>query len=171
MQAMQTCPANLPFTIIGIGSPHGDDRAGWAVADTIESLLTADPDTLRRLLDIRKATVPHQILDWLAVDSEVHLVDASLDDDARVRRIAIGAADLHRSPPIALKTQRSESTHHMDVLETLKLAAALGRFPNELILWTISITEYRRASEMSQPVELLVQRCAQQMIDEIVGRN
>ena len=56
----------LPAVVVGIGSPHGQDVAGWEVIDALERWLRSagGGQSLARV-SIQKAVVPHDVLDWL----------------------------------------------------------------------------------------------------------
>ncbi len=68
-----------PVIVIGIGSPHGDDRAGWEVIDRLH-------DVVPQRIVLRKASVPHDLLDWLDVTTETHLIDARCDKVPGLKR-------------------------------------------------------------------------------------
>ena len=57
--------------IVGVGSAHGDDQAGWLVADELTRRI---PDG--RFISVRKASVPLDFLDWLENVKVLHLIDA-----------------------------------------------------------------------------------------------
>jgi Ni,Fe-hydrogenase maturation factor len=57
--------------IVGVGSAHGDDQAGWLVADELARRL---PDG--SFISVRKASVPLDFLDWLENIKVLHLIDA-----------------------------------------------------------------------------------------------
>jgi hypothetical protein len=42
----------------GTGSPHGDDRIGWLIADALDKLVPPD-------VEVRLASTPSHLLDWL----------------------------------------------------------------------------------------------------------
>ena len=58
--------------IAGIGSPHGDDQAGWRVIEALQRIAS----TSCRLLQV---VVPHALLDQLDESvSALHVIDACL---------------------------------------------------------------------------------------------
>ena len=46
-----------PTLVVGVGSHHGDDQAGWLVADLLAASASED-------VAVRKAKTPAEILDW-----------------------------------------------------------------------------------------------------------
>jgi hydrogenase maturation protease len=176
--------------VIGVGSPHGDDRVGWEVVDRLaKQKLRATPDNSP--LRLQKAAVPHDILDWISPGACVHIVDAISDSQPAVRRFQIAcnsvgeltiaewlesAGDRPVANPVKLDLNdcglqfRSNSTHQFDLLSALELIATLGQMPASLWLWTISIHQTDINASLSNAAELLVADCTQQ-ISIAVGLN
>ncbi len=134
-----------PPLVIGIGSPHGDDRAGWEVVERLMAMdLGCSPVCLQ------KAAVPHEALDWFDPRTPTHVVDAlACQSDCLLR------FELTRGPQGQLQTLlteqgerrqsvefpalRSHSTHQFDLRSVLELAAALNALPHRIVLWGIPI--------------------------------
>ncbi len=178
-----------PGLVIGVGSPHGDDRAGWQVIDQLAEMWAAEHPLLdeealptAQAWQLHKAVVPHDILDWLTAAAQVHLIDASLDATPRVRRYAVivgagaGELDLKEIPlddhepkfastmPSVYPLQlRSNSTHQFDLLSSLALASILGLLSPCVTLWTISVEHATPTTALSTSTQLLVNRCADQI--------
>ncbi len=55
--------------VVGIGSPHGDDQAGWRVIDLLAQSMPGHCQLCR-------AKVPHELLDGLGDVQRMHVVDA-----------------------------------------------------------------------------------------------
>ena len=68
--------------VAGIGSPHGDDQAGWLVADRLTRELHRDD------VAVRKATSPTELLNWLDGTERLIVCDAccGLGNAGDVRR-------------------------------------------------------------------------------------
>ncbi len=175
-----------PLTlIIGVGSPHGDDRAGWEVIDRLmEEIATEVASVNATSLQLHKAAVPHDILDWLTSDTIVHIIDASVDVAPEVRcyliasetnKLSIRELTLNSLPatcceqdPIACRLQlRSNSTHQFDLLASLELALALGRMPKTVLLWTITISQTKAAAALSNSTQTLVHQCARHIANSL----
>ncbi len=112
--------------IFGIGSPSGDDQAGWLVVDALESRLPADVRTAR-LDRPGSALIPR-----LQGADRVILVDAMQGGGmlGDIRHFAEGAWAEHRS---------GVSSHGFGVFEALMLARQLDCLPRQLDLYGIEI--------------------------------
>jgi len=124
--------------VIGVGSRHGDDAAGLAVA----AALAARP--LPPGLAVRTCERPlPDLLDALEGADAVVIVDAARSGAApgRVQRLA--RADLSRS--------RAASSHGLGVAQVLDLAAALGRAPARVEILAVEIAG-AEGPEPSAPV-------------------
>ncbi|MCY2977802.1 MAG: hypothetical protein NTU79_03950 [Planctomycetota bacterium] len=163
---------SLPTLVVGIGSPHGDDQAGWEVIKQLSDRFTGE-------FTFRKASVPHDILDWLHSELNLHIVDASLDSEPGVRRHAI-----HQQPDQTLQINqlqpwsadfaemtfpdvRSSSSHQLDLLSVLKLASTLGKLPNQFTLWTVSIELSCKNDGMGTGTASRVSECARRIANEL----
>ena len=158
---------SLPTLVVGIGSPHGDDQAGWEVIKQLSDRLVGD-------FTFRKASVPHDILDWLHSELNLHIVDASLDSEPGVRRHAIRqqpdpSVQINQLQPLSadfaemtFPDVRSSSSHQLDLLSVLKLASTLGKLPNQFILWTVSMGNCMGTGTASR-----VSECARRIANEL----
>jgi Ni,Fe-hydrogenase maturation factor len=77
--------------IVGIGSPHGDDSAGWHVVEQLrhhlgtgvesglqtESTSRFQPSRAApRSIQLRQAMVPHDLIDWLSDCTALYIIDS-----------------------------------------------------------------------------------------------
>lgn len=164
--------------VIGIGSPHGNDQVGWEVIEQ----LTAQADN-RCLGEFRKAAVPHDVLDWLVAERSVHIVDALVSEADEPIRLTI-APDPHGSLQASFRDADdiehncafpnlpSNSSHHFDLLSVLQLAHALGKLPNQLVLWAIPIGQATddwnsQAFHQHRVADNLVKVCLQRIRGEL----
>jgi Ni,Fe-hydrogenase maturation factor len=170
------CNANV---VIGIGSPHGEDAAGWEVIHALDHLLPTSAGQTTSPVKTCKAVVPYDVLDWLESAASVHLIDASLDASPAVRRFSIQATtdgDLlltgtdetgqdtdRRSFP----QTRSRSSHQLDLGSVLQLAAALRRLPPRLVLWTISVKSSDKRQAISPGTRQRIEQCARWIVCEL----
>lgn len=134
-----------PPLVIGVGSPHGDDCAGWEVVERLRALdLSCSPDRFH------KAAVPHDALDWFDPQSTTHVVDAMASQSDRLLRFELtrnAQGELQtlltdqddRRQTVDFPALRSHSTHQFDLRSVLELAAALNRLPHRIVLWAIPI--------------------------------
>lgn len=105
--------------MIGVGTEHGDDSAGLAVAARLRrGPLPANVD----VVDCPRPGL--DLLDELSRADAVVLIDATRSGEptGTVRRI----------PLESLRTERGYSSHGLGVAEALELAGALGRMPRRL---------------------------------------
>lgn len=108
--------------VIGLGSPHGDDRAGWALVD----LLGPHPGP-----DAEAAAVsePCRLLDHLDNCDHLILVDAARGGQApgTVRRLTCPGDDL--------LTSLGRSSHGLGLGAILALGEALNRLPPRVTIF------------------------------------
>ena len=165
-----------PTAVIGIGSPHGDDRAGWEVIDRLADETFDGSPTIPFL---RRASVPHDVLDWLQNESLTHLVDAGSSGDRRIHRFEISlnqsgrlcsrtsASEVLPQLDLALAKLRSGSSHQFDLLSALQLAATLGRLPRQVVLWMVPVVTVERNAAMNEKTLDLVAECAARIQQEL----
>ena len=111
---------------VGIGSPHGDDQAGWLVADLL-SLAVND----HHHVAIRKAKSPIDLLHWLDGVQALIVCDAC--------RGLAQAGDVARWewPAEELNDVAWMGTHDVSLSSALALAECLQRLPARVIIWAI----------------------------------
>ena len=114
--------------LVGIGSPHGDDRIGWLIADALQQDAGRD-------IDIRKAATPSDLLDWLADFDRLVVCDACatpLDKTTDSRAV-------HRWqwPTREVATLRSANSHAFGLPQVLQLAEQLGTLPPVVIVFGV----------------------------------
>lgn len=124
--------------VIGIGSPFGDDAAGWRV---IEHLRGRVPDGVElHTLDRPGAA----LLNWLDGADEVVLIDAmrSGGHPGAVRNVTLDELDALPESP---------STHGFGLAHALRLAGAMGALPARLTIHAIELGALER-DELSPAV-------------------
>jgi len=115
----------LRTLVVGIGSPHGDDRAGWIVADRVARAAS------EARVAVRIARSPIEAVDWL--DGVRHLV---LCDACR----GLGPYGTTRrwEWPIPVDARMDWSgTHDMPLPAVLALAERLGKLPSRVVIWAV----------------------------------
>jgi len=146
--------------VIGIGSPAGDDQAGWLVVDALRraNLLQRLPCTVRLLaLDRPGARLIREFEDA----NVVVLVDATCSGapPGSIRRIdrieCIGRG-------------RSLSGHEFGVAPALQLAEALGLLPASIWIYGIEIQTAEVDGGPSVFVTAAANKLAQIIADELV---
>lgn len=133
--------------VVGLGSPHGDDQAGWLVADRLAA---------ERLPHgvIRRARVPLDLIDWLDGIARLVLCDACA---------AIGTpGQVHRWrwPHSAIARCRSLGSHDFGASNVLELAETLGMLPDEVLIWGIEVGDSSEGGEISPALAEAVGRTA-----------
>lgn len=140
--------------IVGVGSPHGDDRAGWLVIDALDARLrgraAADAETVA--LDRPGMT----LLAHLRGADRAVLVDAIAGRDAPGTIAVVSAVDLQ------LDAVRA-STHGVGVAEALTLGASLKMLPSALTLIGIVADPRAAGAAPSAPVRRAARQLASQL--------
>lgn len=115
------------MTIIGLGSPFGDDRVGWRVAEALAALLSP---AQARLLSLDRPGPA--LLEELAGRARVILIDAAATDAP--------AGTLYRlDDPATVSAAETVSSHGLGLAQTLELGRALDMLPPQLELYLIGI--------------------------------
>ncbi|GAA5509659.1 hypothetical protein [Novipirellula caenicola] len=111
--------------VLGLGSSHGDDQFGWTV---IDELMQGDASD-----SLRKIRSPIDIVTWLDVDADIHIVDAVVGLPANVSlwRLDFANPD-HRAQ---IQTIPAQGTHNLDLYEVLLIAESLGKSTDQVVLW------------------------------------
>lgn len=130
--------------IVGLGSHHGDDRAGWLIVDRLHDE-GVPKDNLRQMRH------PAEILDVL--DSARHLVIC----DACQGAGAVGTVHCWSWPTDRILPLRARGTHDMEIHDVLELARGLGMKPSAIEIWGVEgqswIPGTTMRIEVSQAVE------------------
>jgi hydrogenase maturation protease len=138
--------------VVGIGSPHGDDRVGWVIAERIAELVG-------HRFDVRCARSPAELLDWLEGVVELHVCDAF------TRHTEVGAAQCWDWPSPEIEGALFHGSHDFSLPAALALAEQLGRLPARVRIWGIAIGEGRGGDSMS----LAVRAAVPEIVDRIRG--
>jgi hydrogenase maturation protease len=148
---------HAPTTLfVGMGSPHGDDRAGWMVAEAIAPRANG-------LAVVRHAAAPPDILDWLDGVERLAICDACC---------GIGPVGTWRrwdSPPSDFPSVRAQSSHDLGLPEVLELAARIGSLPGEVFVWGLEIGGTGPAQPASREVAAAVPAIVDDVLRVLVG--
>lgn len=145
--------------ILGIGSPSGDDQAGWL---TIDALLASDIQT-RDDPVIEKLDRPGANLIPLLDDAAwVILVDAMQSNGpiGRIRRF--GAEDW---PDYS----QGLSSHGFGVLDALALARELGSLPSRLDLYGIEIGSASPGEQAGGEIQAAARQLARRIAADLAA--
>jgi Ni,Fe-hydrogenase maturation factor len=185
-----TVAGSRRILVAGIGSPHGDDRAGWDVADRMASHVAVggggrmgsprlDAVAAARVV---RLSVPHDLFDHLESVDVLHLIDAgvgvgvetpfarydvafSSDPARRVLLRSCRDGETMRSG-VSL---RSGATHQIDLFSVLRLADSLGQLPRVVALWVIPGQRAEPGTDPSDACRQRIDRCAASIAAELRG--
>ncbi|MFP5409186.1 MAG: hydrogenase maturation protease [Gammaproteobacteria bacterium] len=137
-----------PVRILGIGSPSGDDQAGWLVVDVLQAAGLED-------VDIDKLDRPGtRLIPLLAGVSRLILIDAT--------RGGGQAGDIRRFDQEDWPAYgQGLSSHGIGVLDALLLARELDALPARIELYGIEIDTPIQNESVSAPVRDAVHQLAQ----------
>lgn len=149
----------LHTLIVGIGSQHGDDQAGWLIAER----LSAGLDQPR--MSVRTAASPVQLLDWLGGVDRLIVCDAcrGLGRIGEVRRWVWPAKELIEAS--------WSGTHDLSLSMTLQLAGSLGRLPRDVVIWSVEVAVERTidgiSSEITSVLPEIVDRITRELACDV----
>lgn len=126
--------------IAGIGSPHGDDQAGWLVVDRL-----CEKNGFH--IETQKLSTPLELLDKIEGLDCLVCIDAIEGDEPH------GSINRHVWPFETSWQIRNQSTHGMDLVSVLKIAESMNMLPAKVILWTIEGRSWETGAEISSVVE------------------
>ncbi len=136
--------------VIGLGSSHGDDQAGWLVIDFLLAL-GADERS------IRKAAHPADILSWAEANRNLTICDAG---SPRGQPGRVG----HWSwPQDQLEASRLCGTHDMPLGDVLALGRHADRCPEQVEIWTIEGAAFLAMTDASAAVTASARQVAEQV--------
>lgn len=147
--------ASEPRTLaVGIGSPHGDDQIGWIVVRDLAAAMRGE-------IDIKQASQPAELLDWLPDVEQLIICDACLAGGA--------AGEIHRWdwPTDRLATRERAGSHDLSLPFVLSLAERLGKLPPRVVVWGIELGDASPGAPLSGQVRSAVSSLIQQMSAEI----
>lgn len=144
---------NSSTLIVGIGSPHGDDQAGWCVAGGL--LQGSCPARILALSE------PIQLVDHLADCQRLLVVDACQTGAAP------GAISHLIWPDQRIEAQHDHSSHGIGVGHALRLAEQLGRLPPRVEVFGIQVADCSAVSDICDEVREAVQHLTDLLLDEL----
>jgi len=129
--------------IVGLGSPIGDDAAGWHVVDEIARIAPAER--------AQRIAHPADLLDLLSDVDELIVCDACRGPDlpGTVREWSWPLPD-----EFVRHTPRN--SHQMGLIEVLQLAEQLGDLPAKVGVWTIEAGDCADIEALSDTARVAV---------------
>lgn len=145
--------------IVGVGSPHGDDQAGWLV---VQRLAEAG---LGEKVSVEQARYPAELFNWLDGFERLFVCDAcqGLSYLGEVRRWNWPNAEIAQTV--------WSGTHNLALPAVLELAQRTKRLPPEVVLWAIEGRPSRPLDEVSPEVLAAVPSVAQEMASAVTGAS
>jgi hydrogenase maturation protease len=143
---------NPTALLVGIGSPHGDDRVGWEVARRAGERLAG------KLL-VRCAAKPAELLDWLEGIESLEVCDAVADAEVA------GSVRCWRWPDAEIERTVFRGSHDLSLAAVLALAERLGRLPERARIWGVAI----RRAEALDGLSLEGARAVSAAVEQICG--
>lgn len=113
--------------VVGIGSPHGDDQAGWLA---VRQLRATTPDAAQ----FATVMTPIEMLDMIREDQRLIICDACHGLGF------VGSRHRLRWPLDCLWALPASTTHALGLVDTLQLAQSLGRLPMIVVIWAMEIS-------------------------------
>jgi len=150
------------WTVLGLGSPHGDDRLGWLVIEELRKLLeSADVQCAAlagsEILTCRAIATPHEILDELEQTTYLLLCDAACGSD-------FGAFRHHLWPALPESPRPRQSTHAAGLQPSLQLAAELFPHVQDIHICTINGSQWEPLSQANPQLVARLNEWAQQIM-------
>ena len=149
--------------VIGVGSPFGDDRAGWEVVAALEAALRSGSAPPLRV-DVRACDRPGAALvHMLAGVQHAVIIDAALSADSPAGSVRwLGEREIG--------ARRATSSHGFGLAEALALARALGDAPPQVSVLAISATHFE-GDALSDPVREAVRVAVREVLALIRGHD
>lgn len=155
--------------IVGVGSAHADDQAGWLVAD---ELTRQNPEG--GFISVRKASVPLDLLDWLENVNVLHVIDAydvaGYVEKLRKFRWLNGQmiCQYDNAPAESVLNQQSaRSSHGFSVPDVLRLAEKTGMLPETIVVWAIPGSNFQPGARLSEQCKNNICKAATEIVAEL----
>lgn len=134
--------------IVGLGSHHGDDQAGWLVLDRLRE--RGYPAT--RLARLQH---PADLLDVIDAESSVMICDACVGGDSpgTIRSLCW--------PTDKMVYQRPAGSHDLSLADVMELGQRLGSLPERVQIWTVQTVSWSAGSKPSLEVQSAAARVAE----------
>lgn len=145
--------------VIGVGSPSGDDQAGWRVIDTLHALGVEALGVKLVKLDRPGA----MLLTRLEAEDHVIVVDASVSG---ARAGAIRRIERADWPRLSAEL----SSHGFGLAEALTLAERLDMLPARLEVYGIELGHAAPGLPVSEAVEAGADALARQLAQNLCGK-
>ncbi len=146
--------SSRPELVVGLGSPRGDDRAGWVAAKRLESLG----------FEVATARNGSELLRLVEDRAFVVVIDAAMPAGSPGR---ITALDW---PSDRLVESIGGGTHGLGLVQALRMADVLADRPRRVRIYTIEALAAGELDALSTPVEQAIE-CLVEQIKNIASAS
>lgn len=159
-----TCP---PVLFVGLGSPHGDDQAGWLVAQALRTHNLPG-------VEVRIASNPWDIPSWLRGHETLFVCDAceGMGMPGDWKRWSWPDPAFTRLDRPRLQ---ESSSHQFPLVSALKLAEILDLAPRTIAIWTIEAELVAPGDDVSLSVHRAIDQVtaavSEEIADSLKGRT
>jgi hydrogenase maturation protease len=147
--------------ILGVGSPHGDDQAGWCVIDRLRKMIGAEQFDV----NLEAISTPADVPALLIGGEELVLVDACQGSGSP------GAIHRFDWPDDRVAPLCHRFGHALSLNQSLELAKALGRTPVRCAIWCVEGADFRPQASVSPIVADAVERLADTLFASLKPRS
>ena len=144
--------------VVGVGSPHGDDRVGWRLVEDLAASAAAGVEAVA-------VAQPLGLLDHLDGCSVLIVVDA-----CRAGRAA-GSVLVLAWPEDRPEFEGSGSTHGLDLAMALEMAGVLGRLPPSVLLFAVQAGACGPVADLSPDLESSLPELGRRLRQLIEGQR
>ncbi|WP_115707841.1 hydrogenase maturation protease [Legionella sainthelensi] len=149
--------------VLGIGSPFGDDQAGWEVAKALKQQLSVCA-SISACVHIESIDRPGiRLIELIKKSDTVFLIDAVRSGGTLGTIHQFTKEDIVGSVP-------KFSTHNLDILQALQIASALNELPSHLLFYGIEINTITLDTILSEQVKSAIVKLAIQLKTEIIEK-
>ena len=145
--------------LAGVGSPHGDDQAGWQLVELLQQRQVPQ-------LELVRLAKPIDLLDHLGTSAGVAMAELLICDTCRG---AGPAGSCHRWtwPDADMPRMRWSGSHDFPLPAVLALADRLGRLPAHVTVRAIEGHNLDAGAPMSTEVQQAIQAWAASLAAEL----
>jgi hydrogenase maturation protease len=139
--------------VIGLGSQHGSDCAGWEVVARLKSFHSP-------WLSLQSTSDPLSLLDISPECKLLIVVDASIGSGSP------GVVQRFVWPDSRLLETGGVSSHGLGLVSALQLAGTLGKLPSRVIVFAIEAESGEPGSKLDPAVEAAIPKVAAMILAE-----
>lgn len=147
--------------VIGVGSPFGEDQAGWMVAERLKNQIFTQT-CLKKYVNVEWHDRPGiRLIELMHETKNIFLIDAVKSGNKLGTIHRLKNSEIHEFKSLF-------STHHVGIPQTLQLASVLNVMPDNIILYGIEIDNIEFHSTLSESVEVAINEVVVKINKEII---